>query len=159
SFDIRTVAAVRPTKARSLQLSGVLAADSESLAHVQSNFAGKVVAVGTTAGGETTDPNLDSPSQGRALRYGEPVKKGQLLLALRCKDVGEKKSELVAAYARLDLHREDLQRIKELDRSGDLPAKLVREAELAVRTDEISVELAEQTLFSWGFGQDDIKQL
>src|SRR5205823_459034 len=132
---------------------------NELLARVQSSFAGKVVAVGTTAGDETSNPNLDSPSQGRPLRFGDTVKKDQILLVLRCKEVGEKKSELVAATTRLDLHREDLQRVRDLERHGDLPAKHVREAELNVRSDEIAVELAEQTLFAWGFGDEDVEAL
>ena len=73
--------AEKPTQALKLSpFQGVLALDNNSLARVHARFAGDVVTIGTSPDSGETPISTGSPAGGpRALRMGDPVKKGQLL--------------------------------------------------------------------------------
>jgi cobalt-zinc-cadmium efflux system membrane fusion protein len=137
-------AAVRP---RPLPpFSGCLALDPDRLARVHSRFPGEVVALGSTAGGETVGGETSAE---RPLRAGDRVRRGQLLAVVWSKDLGEKKSELVDAVSKLRLDRAVCERLRAAGRDGVVPERSLREADRAVESDEIAVARAERTLRSW----------
>src|SRR5262249_40659134 len=120
-------------------------------------FAGEIVALGTPADEETTLGNPEWNSSSRPLRFGDRVRKDQLLAVIWSKDLGEKKSELVDALSRLKLDQETLQRLQDLYRRGSTTERSVREAERAVQADQIAVTRAERTLRSWRLTEEEIK--
>src|SRR5207248_1786232 len=96
----------------------------------------------------TALPGVGS-SGDRPVAVGDPVRKGQLLAVVWSKDLGEKKSELVDALAKLKFDRELYDRLKTLYDQGATAERALREAELAVHGDRNAVARAERTLRSW----------
>lgn len=150
SLDVRTAPAAAATRSRPLPpLTGVLALDSDWLARVHARFGGEVVALGTPAGTETTDLPAPGSSAERPVAVGDTVRKGQLLAVVWSKDLGEKKSELVDAVAKLKHDRVLRDEIKTLFDKGGTAERAFREADLAVQGDLNAVAKAERTLRSW----------
>ncbi|MFO0969205.1 MAG: efflux RND transporter periplasmic adaptor subunit [Gemmataceae bacterium] len=140
---------------QTMRLAGCLSLDTNLLARVHSRFAGEVVALGTNLGTEITKREEETPSC-RPLRPGDAVKRGQLLAVVWSKDLGEKKSELVEALARLKLDRDNLELLRSAAESGAIPLRTKREAEHAVDVDLIAVARAERTLKSWRVTDEEI---
>jgi cobalt-zinc-cadmium efflux system membrane fusion protein len=150
SLDIRTAQVLPASKSRALPpLPGCLAVDSNRMPCVRPRFAGEVVTLGTPADEATTQGNPDWSNAGRVLRFGDRVRKDQLLAVVWSKDLGEKKSELVDALSRLKLDQQTLDRLQDLFRRGSTTERSVREAERAVQADQIAITRAERTLRSW----------
>jgi cobalt-zinc-cadmium efflux system membrane fusion protein len=157
SLDVRTAPASAPTRPRPLPpFAGALALDSDRLARVHTRFAGEVMALGTPAGGETTELPDAGSSAARPLAVGDAVRKGQLLAVVWSKDLGEKKSELVDAVCRLKYDRVNLDRQKELYRQAAGTERGLRDAEATVQADLIAVARAERTLRSWRLSDAEI---
>ena len=100
-----------------------------------------------------------TPSSKRQLSYTDHVTKGQRLAVLWSKDLGEKKSELVDAQARLMLDQVTLTRLKSLVETGSIAERSVREAERAVNGGIIAVKKAERTLRSWAISEEEIERI
>jgi cobalt-zinc-cadmium efflux system membrane fusion protein len=155
SLGIHTKKVLEARQPRTLpSLAGTLALDSNRLVRVHSRFPGEVVKLGTT---DEYDPTKGAEaSAGRTLRYGDSVRKKQLLAVVWSKDLGEKKSELVDAASKLKLDREVLERLQGLLKEGGTSERSVREAERAVDSDLIAVARAERTLRSWRLDEEAI---
>src|SRR5262249_17887412 len=95
----------------------------------------------------------------RPLRFGDGVRKGQLLAVVWSKDLGEKKSELVDAVSRLKLDQEILQQLKEGYSSGVTPERSLREQERNVESDLIALARAERTLRAWRLTDAEIEAI
>ncbi len=153
--------AQKPTQALKLPpFQGVLALDNNSLARVHARFAGEVVTIGTSPETPEAPISTNGPADGpRALRLGDPVKKGQLLAIVWSKDLGEKKSELVDAISKLKTDEQTLSRLKELYEMGGTAERSLRESERNVQSDRAAVERADQTLRVWRLNDAEIKAI
>jgi cobalt-zinc-cadmium efflux system membrane fusion protein len=141
-----------------LRLTGSLFIDPSRLVHIHARFPGEVVAIGTlpNAAPPATQDNDTPPSAApRAIRVGDTVAKGQLLAQLWCREIGEKKSDLVDAVSQLHLDDTLLKRLRKLD-GGVVPQRTVEEAERKLEADKIAVSRAERTLRSWRISDDEI---
>lgn len=141
---------------RPLELAGSLSFDPNYLGRVQARFPGEVVALGTIYGHASSD-FPDEP----ILRYGNTVKKGQLLAVVLSKDLGEKKSEMVDALVRLWFDEAQLEKFEELVKQSVVPAVTVMNQRTLVATDRNAVFRVELTLQTWRVPQteiDDVKE-
>ncbi|HZY90400.1 MAG TPA: response regulator, partial [Gemmataceae bacterium] len=145
------------TAPRPLELSGSLAFDPNYLAQVRSRFPGEVVELG-----DLQSPGI-SPSgrteEARPLQYGDRVQKGQLMAVVWCKDLGEKKGQLVDAIAQLRLDQETLDKLEELYREGNTSEAVVRQARRNVAGDHNAVNVAERTLRVWQLPEGEIQEV
>ena len=139
-----------PSHSRTLRLSGSLALDSSSLAHVHTRFEGEVVELGQTSEAEGTAR--------RPLRFGDRVAEGQILAVLWSSVLGEKKSEYVDVLSRLKLEQETLDRQEALFKEKATPERNVREAR-RVESAEIALARVERTLRSWRLSEGEITEL
>jgi membrane fusion protein, heavy metal efflux system len=150
-LGIQTDQVQNATRPRPLTLVGSLALDANRLARVHTRFAGEVVEVSTvpewTAGG---------PNTFRQVQLGDKVQKDQLLAVVWCKDLGEKKSELVDALIHLRIDQLNLKYLQELLAKGATTEKAVREGQRNVQVREIAVAKAERTLRSWSLTDEEI---
>ncbi len=128
-----------------LRLPGSLLLDPNRVVRVHSRFPGEVVSIGHPQG-----------EPGRALRYGDVVKAGQVLAVIWSKDIGEKKSELVDALSRLTVSRALLAKLERVDR-GVITERMLFDARRAVEADMIAVSRVERTLRSWRLSEDEIE--
>lgn len=154
ALGLKTSAAIPPSHARALTLSGSLAIDSNLLAHVHTRFAGEVVELGTVQ--DHPQGKHAGETEARPIRFGDQVKKGDLLAVLWSSELGEKKSEYVDALSKLRVERETLKRLETLLREQTVPERTVREARRTVESAEIAVERVERTLRSWRLSEDEI---
>jgi cobalt-zinc-cadmium efflux system membrane fusion protein len=133
----------RPSLQRRLVLSGSLAFDPDRLRGVRSRFGGEVVEIGMS--GE------------RPLRYGDRVKKGQVLAVVWSKDLGEKKCELIDALVKLHLAERNLQALKVLVEKGAAADAQYRKAKNQVSADLNAVARARRTLQVWRVEPQEIR--
>jgi cobalt-zinc-cadmium efflux system membrane fusion protein len=142
---------------RLLELSGSLAFNPDRLAKVQARFPGEVVDL------PEYDFYEESPTgtvtKRRPLRFGDPVKKGQVLAVVWSKDLGEKKSELVDSLVKLHLDEVNLARFEDAYREGAVPEAVVRQARSAVSADLNAVARARRTLHIWRVSDPEIKDI
>jgi cobalt-zinc-cadmium efflux system membrane fusion protein len=156
-LGISTAVLSDKTAPRPLELSGSLAFDPNYLARVQSRFPGEVVELGQLEEpGITPSGRTEGP---RALQYGDRVQAGQLMAVVWCKDLGEKKSELVDAIAQLRLDEETLQKLEELYREGNTSEAVIRQARRNVAGDRTAVNRAERTLRVWQLPEKEIQEV
>jgi cobalt-zinc-cadmium efflux system membrane fusion protein len=148
--EVKTAPAPMP-----LKLEGSLFLDPNRLAHVHARFPGEIMELGRV----TTGTEKGHPPEERTLRFGDPVKQGQLLAVVWSKDLGEKKSEMVDAISRLTLDQETLARLQELFRDGALPERSLREQERIVESDSIAIARAERTLRAWRLSDEDLEDI
>ena len=128
-------------------LAGSLALDPNRLAQVHPRFAGEVVEIATVPDEEECGSNGGTAT--RPLRFGDEVRKGQLLAVLWSTALGEKKSEYVDALSALRLEMGTLERQEALLKDKAIAVREVREARRNVEAAEIDVERVERTLRSW----------
>lgn len=128
-----------------LRLPGTLTPDPDRIVRVNARFAGEAVQIET----------VKERDQERQLRYGDQVKKGQLLAVIWSKDIGEKKSELVDAYSKLEVNRALLKRLESLAQ-GVVAETKIYEARRDVEANLITVSKIERTLRSWRLSEDEI---
>jgi membrane fusion protein, heavy metal efflux system len=150
SLRINTVDVKPYTLPRVLQLEGTLFADPSQIARVHSRFPGEVMSIGSALPGDAHSPPL---------RFGDSVKKDQLLAVVWCKDLGEKKSELVDSLLQLRMDEVTLARLQDLAQKGATSEQKVREAERARQADWIAYTRAVRTLQSWQLTDDEIKPI
>jgi cobalt-zinc-cadmium efflux system membrane fusion protein len=125
------------------ELAGTLMLDPDRLAHVRARFAGEIV--------EWGDRGTKSP-----VRFGQRVRKDQLLAIIWSRDLGEKKSELVDGLSQLRVDEDSLARINKVAGEGAVPDRVIRDAERKVEADRIAVARAERTLQSWRVSKEEI---
>jgi cobalt-zinc-cadmium efflux system membrane fusion protein len=147
-LGLATEAAAYPNGGLKLpNFQGVLAFDTNHLSRVRSRFAGEVVELGR--------PTKD----GEPYRVNDRIRKGDLLAVVWCKDLGEKKSELVDALLRLKAEEQLLARLKKLYEDGSGTERSVLDSERAVQAIRVDVARAERTLRTWRLTDADIKTL
>lgn len=151
-MGLKTAEVVAYTVPRRLKLDGTLFADPSYLVRIHSRFAGEIVELGPA---EADNKEPKSPR----IHFGGHVKKGQLLAVVWCKDLGEKKSELVDALLKWRLDVEVLKRIQKLAEQGATPEQKVRDAEHNRDSDWIAVTRARRTLASWRLSEDEINAI
>lgn len=127
---------------------GVLALDNDRLSRVHSRFAGEVVELGRSTDG--SDP---------ALRVGERVRKGDLLAVIWSTDLGQKKSELVDALAKLRAEEQLRDRLKKLFNEGAGAGRTFRDAEKDVLARRVEIASLERTLRTWRVTEEDIRDV
>lgn len=155
--DIRTAAARLPTRPRELKVSGQLSLDPNRLVHVHARFPGQVAELATVEEKNAMSGGLLKTR--RVLSFMDHVSKGQRLGVLWSKELGEKKSELVASLTRLRTDQMNLQRLDALYTKGATSEKALREAEYQVESGENNVEKAKWTLRSWSLTDDEIAEV
>ena len=150
-----TTAEARPAvEPRLLEMQGSLALDTNRLVRAHSRFAGEVIEVA-----KVPDEGPDRPNGQTVVRpvsFGDFVHKGQLLAVIWCKDLGEKKSELVDGLSQLRVDKEQLDKRLEYYKDGAIPDALIRQAQRAVEADNIAIARAERTLRVWRLTEAEI---
>jgi cobalt-zinc-cadmium efflux system membrane fusion protein len=139
-------------KPRLLELFGSLTFDPNHLGRVQARFGGEVISLG-----KRTERNSDGQTSERDFRYGDPVKKGQIMAVVLSKDLGEKKSELLDSLVHLWYDEALLDGLEELLKQGSTPPITVRTQRTVVAADNIAVNKAERTLRTWRVPEEEIK--
>ncbi|MFO0943084.1 MAG: efflux RND transporter periplasmic adaptor subunit [Pirellulales bacterium] len=144
-----------------LKMDGVLYLDPDDYVLVRSRFQGEIVSMPCPANSEKqTDANILHPTgtmQSNGLRFGDRVKKGDLLCVIWSRELGEKKSEMAQIQAQLDFDRDTLERLKPAQTA--IPQKEIREVERRIKESEISIQKIENTLRSWQLNDAEIKQM
>jgi cobalt-zinc-cadmium efflux system membrane fusion protein len=152
ALGIRTELVKPVTKGLTLELPGSLAPDTDRLVPIRSRFAGELVELG-----EIPDDDTAGPTKFRPISTGDKVQAGQLLAVVWCKDLGEKKSELVDAVSKLKLDQDTLKRLREVSATaGAIPEQSLRQAERDVAASRIAVTRADLTLRSWRLTDEEI---
>lgn len=127
---------------------GVLALDNDRLSRVHARFGGEVVELGRSTDG--SDPTL---------RVGEHVKQGDLLAAIWSTELGEKKSALVDAMAKLRAEEQLRDRLKKLFEDGAGAGRNYRDAEKDVQARRVEIASLERTLRTWRVTDEDIDDI
>ena len=146
--EVATVAVEPAPAPRVLRLPGTLKLDPRNLMHAHSRFSGEVVSIGKT----------DVAGTSRTLQYGDHVTQGQLLATVWSKEIGEKKSELVEALARLKISEAILDKLMTVGREV-VPEKDILDARRTVEADRIDLTRVERTLRSWRVSENEIEQV
>jgi cobalt-zinc-cadmium efflux system membrane fusion protein len=161
-----------------LRLIGSLFVDTDRLIHVRSRFDGEIISIAANecactapdappphapaqiaAPSPTAIPHDTRLNDGRRpLRFGDRVKRNQVLAVIWSKEVGEKKSDLIDAYSRLAASTISLERLRTIGASA-VAERSVREAERARDADVIAVDRLERTLRSWHVGEQEIEEV
>lgn len=158
TLGITTVHVAAAPPPAPLRLEGSLFLDPNRLTHVHTRFSGEVVEIGTVEA-PSDDPERLGEMVKRQVRFGDQVKKEQILAVIWSKDLGEKKSELVDALSRLFLDQETQTRLEDLYKNGAIPERSLREAERNVESDLIAVSKAERTLITWRLQKKDLDEI
>jgi cobalt-zinc-cadmium efflux system membrane fusion protein len=156
-LGIQTTEIGRTASPRTLQLSGSLAFDPNYLGSIQSRFNGEVIEIGMFE--EPASSTNGGRSLRRPLRYGDPVKKGDLLAVVLSSALGEKKTEFVDALSQLQTDEETLKYLKTLAENGNTAEATVRMQQRAVVADRNAVNRAEWTLKTWQVTPAEIANL
>jgi cobalt-zinc-cadmium efflux system membrane fusion protein len=135
---------------RKVELAGSLTFEPNLLGRVQSRFPGEVISIGhpTDANGYTLN---------RPLNYGDRVARGQIMAVVLCKDLGEKKSDLVDRLTQLALDEKRLADRTEAYHMGALPEDTLNQTRQDVAADRIAVARAERTLRTWKVPEEEIE--
>ena len=141
---------------RPLKMEGVLYLDPDDYAQIRSRFSGEIVEVPEITD-EIPQRTGSENLKHRSLRFGDQVKKGDLLAVVWSRDLGEKKSEFSETLARLAFSRESLARLTAVRDS--IPVNTLRDAERRVREEELAAERIEKTLLTWQLTREEIQQL
>jgi len=147
-----------------LKLVGQLMLDPHRLIHVHARFGGEVVEIGRVRDESyTSERNTDSNHESadvvtRPLRAGDRVTQGQLLAVLWCKEIGEKKSDLVDALSQLYLHEKILTNLKKIEGSV-ISQRALSEMERNYEADVIQVHRVQRTLRSWRIDEEELHEV
>jgi cobalt-zinc-cadmium efflux system membrane fusion protein len=146
SAAVQAAAAPRP-----LTLAGSLFFEPNKLGSVQPRFPGEVISIGSASYSYANGPMRERP-----LEYGDRVSQGQIMAVVLCKDLGEKKSELVDAMVQLALDEVRLKDREKAYHQGALPEDTINQTRKDVASDRIAVWRAERTLRTWKVTEDEI---
>ncbi|HEY2250802.1 MAG TPA: efflux RND transporter periplasmic adaptor subunit [Planctomycetaceae bacterium] len=137
-----------------LRLPGSLVLDPNRLVRIHSRFTGELIQIGNVNPQAGNNAERDGNSV-RTLRYGDYVKKGDVLAIVWSKEIGEKKSELVDAISKLDADQKLLERLEATEK-GVVAEKVKIDARRTVQADAIALARAERTLRSWRLSDQEI---
>jgi cobalt-zinc-cadmium efflux system membrane fusion protein len=151
-LGVKSAAVQAAAAPRALTLAGSLSFEPNRLGSIQSRFPGEVIAIGATS-----HSYADSPMRERPLEYGDRVSQGQIMAVVWCKDLGEKKSELVDALVQLALDSGRLVDREKAYRLGALPEDTLNQTRRDVASDRNAVAKAERTLRTWKVADEEIK--
>jgi cobalt-zinc-cadmium efflux system membrane fusion protein len=149
-LGVKTAQVEKAAAPRPLELAGSLSFDPTHLGRVQARFGGEVVSI------TKVPDNSGGPTRERQLRYGDPVRKGDVMAVVLSKDLGEKKSELVDSLVKLWLDEANLEKMEELARQNNIAPVQVRQQRAMVATDRNAVARAELTLRTWRVPDEEI---
>jgi cobalt-zinc-cadmium efflux system membrane fusion protein len=150
ALRIRFARAEQAPPAQPLRLLGSLVLDPTHYVRIHSLFSGQIVSVGAIDG-----PTGKQSPRNRPLRFGDVVKKGDVLATIWSKEVGEKKSELVNAICTLAYAKANVDRLQGLPK-GVVAEKDVRSANHDYQSAVNARATAERTLASWHISDDDL---
>lgn len=136
---------------RVLVRSGRLVFDSRRLSRVQASCAGQVVSIGQTQPGA-------SDEAARPLRFGDPVKQGQVLAVVWSRELAEKKTDLLSALAEVEVDQQQVARLASA-RRGSEEDRLRREADGRLQAANMNVARIERTLRSWHVSDEALDEL
>jgi cobalt-zinc-cadmium efflux system membrane fusion protein len=147
-----------------MKLVGQLMLDPHRLIHVHARFGGEVVEIGHVqddyspkdSTSSSAAENAEKPT--RPLRAGDRVTQGQLLAVLWCKEIGEKKSDLVDALSQLYLHEKILTNLKKIEGSV-ISQRTLSEMERNYEADVIQVHRVQRTLRSWRIDEEELREV
>ena len=149
------VSSITPTAIpKPLVLDGVLYLDPDDYGLVRSRFEGEVVEIAKVAAKDPAELTAKDSSLTRPLRFGDEVKKGQVLAVVWSRELGEKKSEYAETLSELAFDRETLQKRSSVE--GAVAQSTIREAERRVKQGEIAADRIEKTLRSWQLSSSEI---
>jgi cobalt-zinc-cadmium efflux system membrane fusion protein len=142
------------TKPRPLPaMDGQLAYDSEGLYQVRPRFAGEVVQFGPVRPHSLLEDGDHEPGhvsehwqETRPVGVGDYVKKGDLLVVLWSRDLGDKKAALIDALIDLRRDKQRLEKLKKGWEEGVIPESMYYEAQRTVRKDQSAANAAERSL-------------
>ena len=138
-LDSEQSAAAGPTgRGGPLRLTGTLVLDPNRLSRVHARFAGQIMELG-----RFESPIGQEPP--RPLRYGDAVKKDQVLAILWSREIGQKKSDLIDAIAKLTFCRTQLEHLSSLE-PGVILASTLLDARRNYEAALIAAARAERTL-------------
>ena len=140
-----------------LRLPGSLVLDPNRLVRVHSRFTGELVRIGDV-NSHAGDNSQRGSRESRTLRYGDYVKKGDVMAVVWSKEIGEKKSELVDAISMLDADKKLLERLEAVEK-GVVAEKIKIDARRTVQADVIALARAERTLRSWRTTEEEISAI
>jgi len=89
------------------------------------------------------------------LRYGDYVRKDQMLAVIWSTEVGAKKSELVDALSKLHTNKDILARLERAEQ-GAIAQRAIIDANREYQQSLVAVQDARRTLLSWGLSEEDI---
>lgn len=148
---------VEPSSAKQeLTFTGSVTLDPNRVARIHARFPGEVVDLGTTPDTGDLATSSGQPTI-RRLRFGDHVKKGQLLAVVWSKEIGDVKSDLVDAVSRSRLDQATLKSLLSLD--NVVAARSIREAKRASEADIIAIKRAVRTLRSWRLSDAEIEAI
>jgi cobalt-zinc-cadmium efflux system membrane fusion protein len=153
AIDLETTAVQAAPEPDPLLLPGYLSVDPNRLVPIHSRFPGQVIELG-----RITARDVDGTVNDRPLRYGDPVKKDDLLAIVWSTDIGQKKSELVDALSKLTLDETILRNLQSAP-GGAIPPIKIEEARRNVEADKIQANSARRTLASWRLRQEEIDEV
>ncbi len=152
ALDSEQSAAAIPTRRGGpLRLTGTLVLDPNRLSRVHARFAGQIMELG-----RFESPTGQEPS--RPLRYGDAVKKDQVLAILWSREIGQKKSDLIDATAKLTFCRTQLEHLSSLE-PGVILASTLLDARRNYEAALIAAAQAERTLRSWRLSEHEIAKV
>ncbi|HVX11864.1 MAG TPA: efflux RND transporter periplasmic adaptor subunit [Pirellulales bacterium] len=153
SIGLKLVTVEHAPAPEPLRLPGYLLVDPNTLVPIHSRFPGQVVQLGTTE-------ELDGAGQRhpRPLRFGDDVKREQLLAMVWSTDIGQKKGELVDALSKLKLDQTILNNYLAVGAAA-VPPRQIDEAKRNVEADKILVNSALRTLKSWRLTDEEINEV
>ncbi len=155
---VTTVPVIEAPPPPALVLSGTLVLDPNRMINIHTRFPGEVVEIGTLDHGVARMGRQPENPSTRPLQFGDHVVRGQLLGSIWCKEVGEKKSDLVDAITRLQASQVTLERLQTLPK-GAVADQTVRDTKRAFDADLIAVERLERTLRSWRIGEEEMAEV
>jgi cobalt-zinc-cadmium efflux system membrane fusion protein len=151
-LGVRTEVARQALEPQSLELPGSLNLDPSRLVRVHARFPGDVVELG-----EVTEGRGEFGTAPRPIRFGDTVKKDQLLAVVWSKDLGEKKSELIDALVQLKVDEKILNEAEKS--SGAVPPVFLWNATRTVEADLNAANRAERTLRVWRLADTEIGEI
>jgi cobalt-zinc-cadmium efflux system membrane fusion protein len=139
-----------------LRLFGSLWLDPNRLVRVHSRFTGELVRIGNVNPEAGDNAKRDGQTK-RTLRYGDYVKKGDVMAVVWSKEIGEKKSELVDAISKLDADEKVLKAMESV--TFAVPQRQIIDARRTVEADVIAQARAERTLRSWRLTEAEMEAI